>query len=133
MLNALAWKAVAAFATARAESARKAHGPGPIEESGGTVTLRIGPGVGTITADAEIDGRVSWKAFALLLASKVNASTLAAVVADYNAGHRPGKPTDYAVASAVAALDVGTAVRKGSIRSTHAPAVLVDDAVTLAG
>ncbi len=132
--TALAWKAIAAFATARAESARTDHGPGPVNEDGGILTLHIGPGVGTITADAEISGRVSWRALALLLASKVNASTLASVVADYNAGHRPSKATDYTVAAAIEALDVGTGTRRGSIRATHAPAVMVaPEAVTLAG
>ena len=133
-LTVLAWKAIESFAKARAEDARLAHGPGPVTDDGGTITLMWSAGSGTVTADAEIPGRVSWRALALLLASKVNPATLAAVVADYNAGHRPAKPTGFGVQDAINALDVGTGTRRGSIRSTE-PCVagVAPEAVTLAG
>ena len=123
-LTALGWKSLAKFAQERAEEARTAHGPGKVTEEGGTVTLHVGPGFGTLTADADVSGRVSWKALALLLASKVNAETLASGVAAYNAGNRPTNAPGFAVAQALEALDVGTTVRRGSIRTGHAPAVL---------
>ena len=123
-LTAIGWKALASFASARADEARTDHGPGKVTEEGATVTFHVGPGFGTLTADADVSGRVSWKALALLLASKVNADTLASVVDAYNAGNRPSKAPGFAVAQALEALDVGTSVRRGSIRTGHAPAVL---------
>lgn len=111
------WKLIEKFASAQVEAARDPMGRGQskIETTSTSVTLEIPASWGEISEDREVAGRMSWKAFALLLADKVNHDTLAAVVRDYNEGKRPAK-AGFFTHIVLDGLDVGTARRAGAIR-----------------
>lgn len=116
-LNFVDWKLIERYAASQVEAARDPMGRGQpkIETTRATVTLEIPASWGEIGEDREVAGRMSWKAFALLLADKVNHDTLVAVVRDYNAGKRPAKPAFFTHV-VLDGLDVGTARRAGAIR-----------------
>ena len=119
MIKAIGWKAIADMARVEMEAARIFADVGPQVQTAQTVTVEVQPSHGTITADAVVNGRISWQAVAVLLASKVNPATLSRIVADYNGGARP-KADALPAAQQVAlqGIDAGSSSRKGSVKLT---------------
>ena len=119
MIEAVGWKAIMDLAKAEMEAARVAADVGPQVQTALAVTFEVQPAHGTTTADAVVNGRVSWQAVAVLLASKVNPATLHSIIADYNGGARP-KADALPAAQQVAlkGIDSGSSSRKGSVKIT---------------
>ena len=123
-VTAPAWKQIEKFAAAMASETRTADGPGEKIQGAATVSLEVSEGVGLVLPDSTVAGRVSWQALAVMLASKVNADTLAAVVSDFNAGKRP-KPESLPAATRAAldGLQVKPSKRRGAVKAKHGIAV----------